>query len=226
MQPLIDARSLVKTYMRGDTEIPVLRGVDFSVQSGEWVAVMGPSGSGKSTLMHILGCLGRPTSGQYIFDGVDIRWASDRELASVRADAIGFVFQTFNLLPDLSIVENVEVPFLYSSGSKGKDPHGRVLEALEHVGLQHRLTHRPGELSGGEMQRVAIARAMVMGPKLILADEPTGNLDSRTGKDILSLFRGVHKAGVTVIMVTHDREVAAHAGRTVVLKDGEVVQAD
>ena len=222
---LIEAESIVKTYVRGDTEIPVLKKIDFSVRSGEWVAVMGPSGSGKSTLMHILGCLDRPTSGKYTFDGVDTRRASDTKLAYVRANAIGFVFQTFNLLSDLSIVENVEVPFLYSKNGKAKNTRGRIMEALEHVGLLHRISHRPNQLSGGEMQRVAIARALVMEPKLILADEPTGNLDSCTGNEILSLFSRVHRAGVTIIMVTHDREVANDAERTVVLKDGEVVKA-
>ena len=223
MEPLVNAQSIVKTYLRGDTEIPVLKGVDFSVQRGEWVAVMGPSGSGKSTLMHILGCLDRATTGKYFFDGLDTLGASDRTLARVRADAIGFVFQTFNLLSDLSIVENVEVPFLYAGKGKINQPHRRIMASLEQVGLRHRLSHRPNQLSGGEMQRVAIARALVMAPKLILADEPTGNLDSRTGTEILSLFEQVHRTGVTVVMVTHDPKVASHAERTVVLRDGNIV---
>jgi len=216
---LIDAKSMRRDYQIGERTIPVLREIDFSVVKGEFVAITGPSGSGKSTLLHILGCLDCPTGGTYRFDGLDVLTASDRELSHIRANFIGFVFQTFNLIPSLSVYENVELPFLYSSSgivNIGK----RIDEAIVQVGLEKRMNHRPAELSGGEMQRVAIARALAIAPKLILADEPTGNLDSRTGKEILALFENLHDQGATIVMVTHDPSIAGRAQRRVHLVDG------
>jgi putative ABC transport system ATP-binding protein len=183
---------------------------------------MGPSGSGKSTLLYILGCLDRPTSGTYLLEGRDVSQASDKELSRLRANQIGFVFQTFNLLPHLSLVENVALPFLYSA-LDDQTAKERVMSAIQRVGLADRLTHRPTELSGGEMQRVAIARALAIEPNLILADEPTGNLDSKTSLEILALFQRLNESGSTIVMVTHDREVASYAQRVLLLKDGKFI---
>jgi putative ABC transport system ATP-binding protein len=215
---VILARKIVKNYRLGEVDIEVLKGVDLDVKEGEYVALMGPSGSGKSTLMNILGCLDVPTSGTYTLDGHEVSKLSDDELAVVRGERIGFVFQTFNLLSRTSAVENVELPLHY----QGRPARKAAMEALEAVKLAHRHDHRPNQLSGGERQRVAIARAMVTGPAIILADEPTGNLDSKTGKEILEIFEGLSKRGVTIVLVTHDHSVAMHAHRIVHLRDGRI----
>ena len=220
---LIEAKGLHKEYTMGSNTLCVLKDIHFLVESGEFVAVMGASGSGKSTLLHILGCFDRPDSGTYLLGGNDVFRASDKELSRIRSTQIGFVFQTFNLLPELNVKENVELPFLYAP-SAPPDVKGWVAKAIEQVGLQDRMDHRPSELSGGEMQRVAIARALAIAPALVLADEPTGNLDSGTGREILNLFQALHANGATIVLVTHDREVAAHAQRVVILRDGEFVQ--
>jgi len=217
---LIELVGIVKNYMLGSSEILVLKSIDFFAKKGDFVAIMGSSGSGKSTLLHILGCLDRPTSGVYLLDGMDVFKASDNELSHIRANHIGFVFQTFNLLSELNVLENVELPFLYSA-LNDKDTRTQVIRAIEHVGLLDRINHKPSELSGGEMQRVAIARALSVAPKLILADEPTGNLDSKTSREILELFQNLHSRGVTIIMVTHDNEVASYAQRCAILNDGK-----
>ncbi len=223
MRPyLIAATGIEKKYRIGSAFIQVLSGIDFYVGKGEFVAVMGPSGSGKSTLLHILGCLDRPTSGSYRLDSEDVLNASDRVLSRIRANHIGFVFQTFNLVPALNLFENVELPFFYSS-VETRMARQRTIDAVRQVGLEERMDHRPSELSGGEMQRVAIARALAIQPKLILADEPTGNLDSNTSLEILDLFRDLHSRGATIVMVTHDREVASCAQKRIILKDGKIV---
>ena len=220
MSYLIEVSGINKEFRIGASLIHVLKDIDVHVDKGEFLAIMGPSGSGKSTLLHILGCLEIPTSGVYILDGKDVFKSSDRELSNFRANHIGFVFQTFNLLPQLTVLENVELPFLYSS-CDGDETIERVTKAIEQVGLMDRLNHRPTELSGGEMQRVAIARAVAIEPTLILADEPTGNLDSRTSKEILDLFEKLHNDSATILMVTHDREVASRSQRILTLRDGK-----
>lgn len=219
--PIIQARGISKIYPLGSREITVLKEIDFVVAESEFVAVMGPSGSGKSTLLHILGCLDRPTSGTYHFNGIDIAHAPDRLLSRTRATSIGFIFQTFNLIPSLSVYENVELPFIYSSRNPGAE-FETIGQAIERVGLSDRVNHKPAELSGGEMQRVAIARAIAINPRLILADEPTGNLDSETGSGVMDLFDALHCTGATIVMVTHDDAVAAHAQRRLTLKDGSI----
>ncbi len=219
---MIELKRVVKEYYRGTTLIPVLKGIDLTVKKGDFVSVTGPSGSGKSSLLHILGCLDRPSSGTYLLDGLDIFEASDDELSRLRASHIGFVFQTFNLIPSLTVFENVGLPFLYSDAD-ARSAEQQTAAAIEQVGLKHRSNHKPSELSGGEMQRAAIARAVAVNPKIILADEPTGNLDFHTGREILSLFQNFHDKGATIMMVTHDREVASHAASHIVLKDGEIV---
>src|SRR6185295_17572817 len=215
---VILARKIVKNYRLGEVDVEVLKGIDLDVASGEYVALMGPSGSGKSTLMNILGCLDVPTSGSYTIEGQEVSTLSDDELAVVRGQRIGFVFQTFNLLARTSAIENVELPLHY----QGRPARKAALEALEAVSLGHRYDHHPSQLSGGERQRVAIARAIVTSPSIILADEPTGNLDSKTGKEILEIFENLSKKGVTIVLVTHDRSVALHAHRIVHLKDGHI----
>ena len=215
---VILARKIVKNYRLGEVDVEVLKGIDLDVREGEYVALMGPSGSGKSTLMNILGCLDVPTSGIYSIDGREVSKLSDDELAVVRGQKIGFVFQTFNLLARTSAIENVELPLHY----QGRPAHDAAMAALEAVGLAHRHDHHPNQLSGGERQRVAIARAIVTSPAIILADEPTGNLDSKTGKEILEIFEGLSKKGVTIVLVTHDRSVALHAHRIVHLRDGHI----
>ncbi len=220
MPNLIETEKICKDFQIGSSKIQALRNIDFHANKGDFIAIMGASGSGKSTLLYILGCLDRPTSGTYFLDGQNVSHATDRELSHVRASRIGFIFQTFNLLPQLNIYENVEVPFLYGSFD-GKEIEERVIRAIRRVGLLNRLKHRPSELSGGEMQRVAIARAICIEPVLILADEPTGNLDSQTGIDILRIFEELHDHGATIMMVTHAREVAAFAGRKLTLRDGK-----
>jgi putative ABC transport system ATP-binding protein len=216
---LIEASNLCKNFVLGSRTIEVLKGIDLFVQGGEFVAIMGASGSGKSTLLHILGCLDRPTSGAYLFAGRDTGVLSDRQRSHVRARSVGFIFQNYHLLPQLDVFENVELPFQYSD-DEDRIVKEKVGKAIAQVGMTGRLGHRPSELSGGEMQRVAIARAIVTSPTLLLADEPTGNLDSRTGGDILGIFEDLHRSGATIILVTHDRDVAAHAQKVIVLKDG------
>ncbi len=222
-QPVIEARELVKIYTLGrDVQVPALRGVSFRIYPGEAVAIMGPSGSGKSTLMHILGCLDKPTSGEYYLDGQKVSEMNDDQLAYVRNRKIGFVFQAFNLLPRLTALENVALPLRYAGQWRGI--HRRAREMLERVGLGERLHHRPNELSGGQQQRVAIARALVNNPAIILADEPTGNLDTKTGQEILDLLLQLNREqGVTLVVVTHDPEVAQRMSRILLLRDGLLV---
>ncbi len=219
--PLIVAQGLCKTFHSGERSVTALQGIDLEVQRGEFISVVGASGSGKSTLLHILGCLERPSAGSFSFDGMDVLAAGDETLSALRARRIGFVFQMFNLLEDLDLHENVELPFHYGPAP----PHDlaqRVEAALSRVGLSHRRQHRPSQLSGGEMQRAAIARALVTDPSLVLADEPTGNLDSASSDGVLALFREMHDRGATVVLVTHDRTVARLAQRVVHLRDGRL----
>jgi putative ABC transport system ATP-binding protein len=220
VEAMIEVENLTKTYMLGEVEVNALCGVSINIRKGEWVAIMGPSGSGKSTLMNILGCLDQPTSGTYRLDGIDVSRMKDGDLAGVRNSKIGFIFQTFNLLPRTSAVANVELPLIYAGAS---DMRPRALAALERVGLKDRVNHRPNELSGGQQQRVAIARALVTNPTIILADEPTGNLDSKSGAEIISILHDLHEThGMTIVMVTHDAEVAAESDRTIHIRDGQV----
>jgi putative ABC transport system ATP-binding protein len=219
---MIELNNITKNYHMGEVDITVLNGVCLSINQGEFVAVMGPSGSGKSTLMNIIGCLDRPTSGVYRFEDREISTLNDDELASVRNVKIGFVFQTFNLLPRFSAIKNVEVPLIYS-GVPARERRQRAIPLLEKVGLSDRLNHKPTELSGGQQQRVAIARALVNNPPLLLADEPTGNLDSRSGEEILRILTGLNDQGVTIILVTHDQNVGARCKRMINLKDGQIV---
>lgn len=219
--PTIETRELSKVYLMGTVQVYALREVSLKVEEGELVAIMGPSGSGKSTLLNLLGCLDRPSSGAYLMEGQDVAGLRDSGLARIRNSSIGFIFQTFNLLPRLSAQRNVELPLSYSRDGKGN--HGqRALELLGRVGLKERARHKPTEMSGGEQQRVAIARALVNDPAIILADEPTGNLDSATGKEIMALLREVAEEGRTLIMVTHDRAIGEQADRILWLRDGEL----
>jgi putative ABC transport system ATP-binding protein len=218
---LIETDGLTRTYRLGTTAVQALRGVSVQVAQGEFVALMGPSGSGKSTMMHLLGCLDTPTAGRYLLEGHDVSRLTVNERARVRNRRIGFVFQTFNLLPRLSALDNVMLPLLYRGHVA--DAKRRAHEALQHVGLEQRAQHRPTELSGGECQRVALARALIADPALILADEPTGNLDSQTGQEIMNLLSDLSTAGRTIIMVTHDAGVAAYAQRVVRMRDGMIV---
>jgi putative ABC transport system ATP-binding protein len=220
--PLIVASELTKIYRLGDTELRALDGVSLTVRAGECVAIMGASGSGKSTLMNVLGCLDRPTSGSYTLDGREVGRLSRGELAEVRNKTIGFVFQSFNLLPRTSARENVELPLVYA-GVPGRERADRARAALGRVGLGERVEHRPSQLSGGQQQRVAIARAIVNDPPLLFADEPTGNLDTRTSVDIMALFQGLWQAGLTILFVTHEPDVARYAARVVTVRDGAIV---
>lgn len=221
MAEIIDIRNIAKIYEMGDEEVHALRDVTLTIKQNEYIAVMGPSGSGKSTLMNMLGCLDTPTSGTYLFKGENVSEMSDDDLAEIRNREIGFVFQTFNLLPRATSLQNVELPLVYR-GLKSKERIERAEEALRSVGLTDRIDHKPNELSGGQRQRVAIARALVTHPSIILADEPTGNLDTKTGHDIMRLFLDLWHAGNTVILVTHEEDVARHANRIVRLRDGSI----
>jgi len=223
MLSLIEARGLAKTYRLGQVDVEALRGVDADVAAGEYIAITGPSGSGKSTLMHILGCLDSPTSGSYRLDGEDVGALSGKRLAQVRNRKVGFVFQTFNLMSRLTVEENVALPLQYRGGVTRGQRRARALKLLERLGLSHRVGHRPDELSGGERQRVAIARALIGEPAILMADEPTGNLDSQAGSEVLKTFAELHAAGHTIVLVTHDPGVAARAQRVIHMSDGRVV---
>jgi putative ABC transport system ATP-binding protein len=223
MESLIEARDLAKTYRLGQVDVQALSGVDVDVAAGEFIAITGPSGSGKSTLMHILGCLDSPTSGSYRLDGEDVGTLSGKRLAHVRNRKVGFVFQTFNLMPRLTVEENVALPLKYRGGVPRGERRRRAHKLLERLGLSQRIGHRPDELSGGERQRVAIARALVGEPAILMADEPTGNLDSKAGNEVLKTFAELHAAGHTIVLVTHDPGVAARAERVIQMSDGRIV---
>jgi putative ABC transport system ATP-binding protein len=223
--PVISVRDLVKTYTVGEVTVRALRGANLDIESGEFVAITGPSGSGKSTLMHILGCLDRPTSGQYFLDGVDVSRMSKDQLAMVRNKKIGFVFQGFNLLSRTTALDNVELPLLYNGGSKMKaaERHRRAIEALKIVGLGDRFHHFPNQLSGGQQQRVAIARSLITEPSIILADEPTGNLDTRTSIEVMDIFQRLNRErGITIVLITHEMDIAEHGTRFIRFRDGKI----
>ena len=219
--PLIETRDLWKTYRMGDEDIHALRGVSIAIERGEYVAIMGPSGSGKSTLMNLIGCLDTPSKGTYLLNDKEVSQMNDNELARIRNEEIGFVFQTFNLLPRATALHNVELPLVYAGMGK-KERLEQAKAAIEKVELTHRMTHKPNELSGGQRQRVAIARALVNNPSILLADEPTGNLDSKTGVEIMALFARLHQGGNTIILVTHEADIAAYAHRVIAIRDGQV----
>ncbi|OUB59097.1 ABC transporter ATP-binding protein [Bacillus thuringiensis] len=220
---MITLNNIAKTYYQGKLAVPILHGISLTIQSGEFVSIMGPSGSGKSTLMNIIGCLDRPTEGEYMLNDVNILTADESKLALIRNEYIGFVFQHFNLLPRLSAVENVELPLVYG-GVKKAERRKRALEALGKVGLADRVHHLPNELSGGQKQRVAIARAIANNPTFIMADEPTGALDTKSGEQVMDIFTKLNAEGTTIIMVTHEEEVAAYSSRRIVLRDGKVIE--
>ncbi len=221
--PLVELRNVSKIYQLGDEQIRALDDLSLDIESGEFISIIGPSGSGKSTLMHILGCLDTPTKGTFRLDGVEIQHASKRQLARIRNEKIGFVFQFFNLLPKLNVIQNVELPLIYS-GLPARERRDRAVAALDLVGLGNRSKHRPMQLSGGQQQRVAIARALVNNPRIVFADEPTGNLDSHTGEAILTLFRKLSQEGRTIALVTHDPEIAAVTPRRIEIRDGKVAK--
>ncbi|HKE87903.1 MAG TPA: ABC transporter ATP-binding protein [Vicinamibacterales bacterium] len=218
---LIETHDLWKTYVMGSEEIHALRGVSMEIERGDYVAIMGPSGSGKSTLMNLIGCLDTPSKGSYLLNNKQVGQMNDNELAQIRNEEIGFVFQTFNLLPRASALQNVELPLVYA-GVAARERHERAKTALDKVELSSRMSHRPNELSGGQRQRVAIARALVNNPSILLADEPTGNLDSKTGAEIMALFGRLHQAGNTIVLVTHEADIAAFARRSIHLRDGQI----
>lgn len=219
MKPIISTTNLSKTYAIGEQKIHILKNISFDIYPGEFVALMGPSGSGKSTLMNIIGCLDGVSTGEYYLDGQNVAKKSDDQLAEIRNEKIGFVFQTFNLLPKLSAIDNVNLPSLYGSEDLAKTAN----RLMQKVGLADRIGHKPNELSGGQRQRIAIARALLMNPPILLADEPTGNLDSKSGSAVMSLFNALNKEGKTIVMVTHDAKLASNAQRTIYLKDGNIV---
>jgi len=222
---VIGVKNLIKTYVVGEVEVRALRGVNLDVKRGEFLAVTGPSGSGKSTFMHIVGCLDRPTSGQYFLDGEDVSRMSKDALAAVRNKKIGFVFQGFNLLSRTSALDNVELPLLYQGGMKSAERHKRALEVLNAVGLGNRADHHPNQLSGGQQQRVAIARALINQPSILLADEPTGNLDTRTSIEVMDIFQTLNRErGITVVLITHEMDIAEYGTRIVAFRDGQVVK--
>jgi putative ABC transport system ATP-binding protein len=224
MPTVISVRNLVKTYVVGEVEVKALRGLNLDIELGEFVAVIGPSGSGKSTFMHIVGCLDRPTSGQYLLGGQDVSRMSKDQLAAIRNKKLGFVFQGFNLLARTSALDNVEMPLLYGGGMKSAERHSRAMEALEVVGIEDRADHHPNQLSGGQQQRVAIARALINNPSILLADEPTGNLDTQTSVEVMDLFQRLNRErGITVVLITHERDIAEYGTRTVGFRDGLVV---
>lgn len=218
---LIEIKDLKKNYLLGETEIPVIHGINLTIEENEYVAIMGPSGSGKSTLMNILGCLDTASTGHYYFRGTDVSTLDDDALSIMRNKEIGFIFQNFNLLPRLNAIQNVELPLVYA-GTQSEERRERALRALNRVGLSDRVNHKPAELSGGQRQRVAIARALVTNPGILLADEPTGALDSKTGVEIMRLFEDLHAEGNTIILITHEQEIADYAHRNIYLKDGMI----
>jgi putative ABC transport system ATP-binding protein len=227
-EPVIKIRDLVKVYGQGDAATNALRGISLDILPGEFIAVMGPSGSGKSTLMNILGCLDRPTSGTYILDGEDVSDLDRIDLAEIRNEKIGFIFQSFNLLPRLTAVQNVILPMLYDGRNRWtrEEMEDRAIKLLASLGLGDRLHHRPSELSGGQQQRVAIARALVNEPAILFADEPTGNLDTESSREVIDILKSIQEQGATIVMVTHEPDVAAHAQKTIHVLDGEILEAD
>ncbi|MBE9469663.1 MAG: ABC transporter ATP-binding protein [Chloroflexi bacterium] len=216
---MIELDNITKVYKMGRTELAALRGISLRVEQGEMVSIIGPSGSGKSTLMNIIGCLDKPTLGQYRLEGIEVNMLNDNELAQIRNRKIGFIFQSFNLLPRTTALANVELPLIYIGAGNRRQ---RASQALESVGLAHRAKHRPSELAGGEQQRVAIARALINNPSLILADEPTGNLDTQTSKEIMLLFKQLNQQGITIVLVTHEADIAAYTQRTIRMRDGQI----
>lgn len=219
--PLIKTNNITKIFLKGSTPIKALNNITISIKMGEFVAIRGPSGAGKSTLLYLLGCLDRPSSGNYFLSGKEVSKLSDRELSYMRATKIGFIFQTFNLLHQYNVIENVKIPFLYNNSNES-DAHIKAMNTVKSVGLLDRMNHFPSELSGGELQRAAIARALVTEPVLLLADEPTGNLDTKTGKEIIDMFCELNEKGRTILLVTHNSEIAKHAHRCIYLRDGSI----
>ncbi len=224
MKTIIEAKNIIRTYRVGEIDVHALRGVNVTVGEGELVAIMGSSGSGKSTLMNILGCLDRPTSGEYFLDGREVNSLTNNEYASIRNEHIGFVFQVFNLLPRTTALDNVLLPLFYDRSDRIKEPLKAAQDALQKVGLGERMHHEPNQLSGGQQQRVAIARALVNKPSILLADEPTGNLDSRTSIEILALFQELNDQGITIILVTHEQDIAAYSKRVILMRDGHILR--
>ncbi len=222
---MIDLKDITKTYDMGSVQVQVLRGITMHVNEGEFLAIIGPSGSGKSTLMNMIGCLDTPTTGEYYLDGKEISTYNEKQLSKIRNQKIGFIFQKFNLLPKLTALENVELPLIYR-GMNHKERRQRSIDALEKVGLSDRMNHKPTELSGGQQQRVAIARALAGDPPVLLADEPTGNLDSKSGSDVMNLIKQLSKEGKTIVLITHDNEVAMEAQRTITIKDGLLLNSN
>lgn len=218
---MIELDNITKVYKMGETEVVALNGIDLRIEQGEMISIIGPSGSGKSTLMNIMGCLDKPTSGQYRLEEIEVSKLSDDKLAEIRNKKIGFVFQSFNLLPRTTALANVELPLIYGGAGNRRQ---RVLQALESVGLAHRSHHKPSELAGGEQQRVAIARALINNPALILADEPTGNLDTQTSREIMLIFQKLHEQGMTIVLVTHERDITAYTQRTIEMRDGKIAK--